>query len=269
MLQVQVMSEKSAELKIVGDVTTVLEGHVSPNTMQTLDRDKFRFALGSGSFTNETHLGETIFIENSPYVSWAEGEVKTESHDKIETPFLMGLDNNQEAGALINFHPHTPDTLQHFYEQLAKYYPHGFAIVGQSLFAELHTTYLKKPPIYSENINQSSSAYWAKVKPEEHVSVCFFGVVIPDKASQKFPKALLKKAFYHNPSEEKASTLLNHTHGALLKSRWLHLPENLKDFFHPLHNLRVVSIRHVLTQSLILKGSFAIFPIASIYGENA
>ncbi len=262
MLRVLESREKGSTLEIAGNVLLVLDGRVDPKAMEPIDLSHFRFALGSGSFSDALRLGETIVIDGKPHISWVEEKkVFTQSQAHINSPFLMGIDQKQKGSDLFHYKPTSLLPLQQFYEGLAKQYPKGYAILGNALFSTLHSTYIKKSPIYGENIEENVSAYWAEVPTEKEKIVCFFGVVIPRKSTNSFPEEMLKRAFYHNPQESSASTLMSHTHGALLRGDSLSIPQGFHEFFNTLNALPIDSIRHLLTQSVIREGTFALFPI--------
>ena len=65
--------------------------------------------------------------------------------------------------------------------------------------------------------------------------VCFFGMVSPPKDS--------------------------HTQGALLHTESLNIPKSFSEFFQTLQDLPIASTHHLLTQSTIQEGTFALFPI--------
>lgn len=264
MFQTIMKAPNTTTLKIVGDVLCVLEGHVNPEVMHP--RSQFRFALGSGSFSDVSRLGETIVLESKAYVSWTEANKQyTQGQKPIATPFLMGIERDEKAGALLHYKPSTPNSLLNCYEELANQYPEGFTVLGRALFSELHSTYIKKPPIYGENINENTSAYWAQIPMEKESLACLFGVVIPS-TQNKFPQETLNRAFYKNPHETHGSSLMNHTHAAVLKSGSLHKPKDLDDFYSMFKDQPVDSVRHFLTQSLIREGVLAIFPLEQIIG---
>ncbi len=264
MFQSIIKATNTTTLKIVGDVLCVLEGHVNPKVMHPIPQ--FRFALGSGSFSDASRLGETIVLESKPYVSWTEGNKQyTQGQKPITTPFLMGIERDEKPRALLYYRPPTPNSLLSCYEELANQYQEGFAVLGRALFSELHSTYIKKPPIYGENINENTSAYWAQVPIEKQTLACFFGVVIPP-TQDTFPQKTLNRAFYKNPHETHGSPLMNHTHAAILKSGSLHKPKDLDDFYSMFKDQPISSVRHFLTQSLIQESVLAIFPLKQIIG---
>jgi hypothetical protein len=265
MVQILVKGESKTILKISGNVLYVIEGKVDSKTLQPLRTDDFRFALGSGTSKTPDKLGEAMVIEKRNYLSWIEkGKVVTKEEPTFESPFLMGIDEKQILGALIHCEPTPPSTLSYLYQEMAHRFPMGFAILGTALFAELHSTYLKKAPTSHENINKHHDEYWAPIKKEKGAIACIFGVVIPESARQKFPEKTLAKGFYHNPVEKESSTFDSHTHGALLSAGPEKWPHNMNEFFKSLKDLPVTSVRHLLTQSLLQEATFAIFPLGDI-----
>lgn len=255
----------NTSLKITGNIIYVLQGHVSTGVLHNIDYTNFRFALGSGTYTDPKVLGETLILEGKSYVSWVQDDkVVTEAKQPVKTPFLMGIDNYYAGGAFYNFNPGAPVSLQSLYEDLSNLHTDGFAILGHVIFSQFETTYLKKPPIFGENINDNTQEYWAQIPKEQNMTVVFFGVAIPAKAVNKYPQEMLMKGFYQNPNEKQKSKLLSHTHGALLGQMPLNQAENMEAFMESVKTLPVKSIRHLLTSSIIKEGSLAVFPIGQI-----
>ncbi len=263
MKQILKKQNSSSILQIAGDVQDVLKGQA--NLLQPIEPMRFRFALGSGSFFDKTAIGETIVIEKVPHISWiSKSQPRIQSGRDAKTPFLMGLDEHQTGTELFYYKPAEPISLELFYEQTSRQYPEGFAVVGEAQMAALHSTYLKKPPIYGENINEHQADYWMKIPMESHRHLCFFAVVIPSEGKKRFPSEVLNKAFYQNPHETNQVPFLSHTHGALLTSSMDQKPESFDDFFQNLKNLPITAVRHVLNPSLIQEGVFAIFSVEQI-----
>jgi hypothetical protein len=252
-------NNRRSVLQITGNVRDVLEGRVTEKLLKPIEAGQFQFALGAGTFSNEMCAGETIVIEGQPHVSWAaHDKVLTQTGAHFKTPFLMGLDPHQKPAELFSYRPAAPISLQNFYEELALQNPSGFAMAGLAEASELHSTYLKKPPVYGENINEHQSAYWAEIPAETEKNLCFFCVVIPPEGKEKFPSKILQKGFYQNPRESKAAALLSHSHGAVLESN-IPTPQNFS-----LKNLSVAAVRHILTSTLLKAGVFALFPLNDI-----
>jgi hypothetical protein len=175
----------------------------------------------------------------------------------------MGVDDRQIASDFILYRPASPVSMQALYAELAGKYPDGFAILGSVRMAEMQATYLKKPPIFHENINQKHEDYWAPVTMEKQKAIAFFGVVIPPKAREKY-SSVLEKAFYHNPGEVQSSPFDSHTHAAILQSGLAAWPKSMDEFLQSLQGQRITGVRHLLTQSLIQEGVYALFPIENI-----
>lgn len=225
-------------LTVVGDVRTVLEGRVTEKELLSVAPNQFRFALGAGTFSGLEAVGEAIIIESKPFVSWVEKEeLKTSFGSTLRTPFLVGITEEtkgerQERGFF------TLTSLNHLYEELSLEFPSGFALAGRALLSELHGTYLKKPPIYQENINEEQEAYWSKCSVDKNRQVFLFGIVVPKEEESPIPSNLLNRIFYQNP-QEKASAFRSHTHTAIVQPP---------------------GVRHLLTTSLMDEGVFSIFP---------
>jgi hypothetical protein len=242
-----------------------LEGEVDPAHLIKIDPSRFRFALGAGTFSDPSKVGETFIIDGKPYVCWADkGGLKTESHPTFHSPFLIGLDPSQPEGKIDHWRSPSPVSLQAFYENLLKEYPFGFAILGYCHLEEAQVTYLKKPPISHENINENASLYWASLPKEKQLPICFFGVVIPQTAKTRFSSAVLEKAFYNNPREAQTAPFNSHTHAAILSSPLKSFPTSTAEFAEARKKMQVTGVRHLLTSSLIREGTFIYFPISEI-----
>lgn len=252
-------NDLEAILKITGNVRSVLSGKATQ--LQEVNQKEYRFALGSGTFTNPEKIGETLILENRINVSWVENsQVKTGSDAKVYSPFLVGVDNQQKEKGIYTYTPQTPRPIQKLYQELLLQFTQGFAIVGQFLFSELRTTYLKTSPIYEEDINQNAEKYWQNVITDKDRAACLFGVVFPEALKDKSLEASLLKALYQSPKESKSFHFMSHTHAALQESGF----EEGKELFIHLKTMKPQAIRHLLTQSSIKKALFAIYPIGTI-----
>ena len=130
---------------------------------------------------------------------------------------------------------------------MAKQYPNGVALAAHAHALDLTGIYLKRPPIYGENINNHRDQYWSEVEHFKSVAVFLFGVVMPQ--TLKFLPEIVERAFYKNPFEKRVQTFDSHTHAAIFAGD------------------RITAVRHVLTSSSIREGKLALFPIESIVSE--
>ncbi len=224
---------KRSNLIILGNVLDVLEGRVQPELLKPTADLNFRFALGGGTFSDEHCIGETLVIEGVTHISWMQhGKIHTDRQPNAMSPFLMGIKKGEPAGIL--FSVSSPITVEAFYTELFKKYPKGVALAGSAEMVMLEGVYLKKSPIYHENINTHHDTYWSSIDKIPHAKTFLFGVITPLN--------LFKKGFYHNPNETNAQPFDNHTHIALLD------------------HLEVKMVYHMLTQSILQKGNFTLFP---------
>lgn len=255
-----------ATLKVSGNVLDVIKGVVSDNSLAPIDTNKLDFGLGAGTFSTKEHVGETIIFSGAPYVSWEDkNQIHTQSQSPVHSPFIMGIDSKSSGGVLLDLCSKAPVTLQSLYETFALNYPEGFAIVLYAKCFRLDSTYVKTPPIYSENINELHEKYWAGKKQEKQQPACFFAVVMPFEAQAKFPSKELSHAFYNNPMEVQTTPLLSHTHGMLLPSEIKSAStEAIDSFLQSIVPRSSIGVRHVLTSTLLLNACFALFPIEKI-----
>lgn len=259
----------STQLKILGDVNYVLSGKVSPLIVQHLSLPSLAFALGAGTFSNVKFLGETLICNKIAHVCFldASAHLQTESNAQfIKSPFLIGVDSKDQPDALVSAKYSHPISLEDFYAAIAKEYPLGFAIVGDALFGNLESTYLKKPPIFHENINgEKEEEYWAAKEDSPNQRALFFGVVITPQGKEKFTAAKVSKAFYQNPKESTSAPFLSHTHAALLtENKEPQVPADKEAFISRLSTYKMEGVRHILTQSQIKEGVFSLYKIEGI-----
>lgn len=186
------------DLHVVGDVQTILQGKVTPKTLQEVSVKAMPFALGGTALpdTQTLEIGETIIYEGIGHIftvkeSWAEKNL-------LQAAFLMGIERKPKNVFKIS----KSQSIESLYESLIHEYSIGFAIVGKVHFSKLSVAYLKLSPIYDENINILRSKYWNS-ESLENVEADLFGVVL------RKPNP---KAFYQNPNEPVSSSLASHTH---------------------------------------------------------
>lgn len=250
-------------LLISGNILDVLQGDIDPSKMHTIDPHRYGFALGAGSFSNERGIGETIIIDSEVHVSWVQKKaLKTDSKTSFQSPFLMGI-SPQKMERISHIKPSTPITFQAFYEKLLGENPKGFAICGQALMEKLHTTYVKTPPIYHENINEHRDKYWAEMEVLPKTKIFYFGVVLPLDIHKNLTKSPLGRGFYKNPHDTPSTLIMSHTHAAILNDTHK-IPDNLPDFKRSLQHLAPTGIRHLLTSGLIQENCYTIFQIKTV-----
>lgn len=251
-----------AILTIFGNVLDILEGRVETKMLRPIKSANFRFALGGSSFSDEHGVGETLLINGIPHITWVENnQLYNESHDNAKSAFLVGLDWNQSSNLpLQTISKNT--SIESLYEELALKYPMGIALAGHFKMSKLSCVYLKRPPIYHENVNKLHDKYWSSIENHSPALIFLFGVIIPPKAKETYSADILKRAFYQNPSETTQAPFDSHTHGALVDK-----PADANEtqtFLDDLSQLKVSGVRHVLTSSVIQEGKFCLYPIDQV-----
>ena len=257
----------SSALKIIGDVRTVLEGRVDESSMQKNALNHLRFALGGGSFTHCACLGEAIVLNQIGYTCYLSnlGHLETNNSPKgLKSPFLMGVGKGQHPSTLFHIRSQDGIILNDLFKQLGQGLL-GYAFVGSLLFETLACSYLKKPPIFGESINENIEKYWAETELLSPCMAYAVGVVITEKGKLHFPTENLSRAFYLNPLEQTSGALLSHTHAALVDE----LPSfnNLnKDrlFYEDIDPSSVIGVRHIFTHSVVKEGLLALFDIREV-----
>ena len=264
MLHIITQSQKTAILKVSGSVSHIVDGTVDAQSLHPIHRGQFRFAFGDGTFSNNEAVGESIILDSKPYVMRVkDGRALTETQSNFFAPFLVGVDSSQPVGAFLKYEGNPSITLNELYEKIAHEFPQGFAVVGYALASPLHSSYLKKPPIFKENITTKRSDYWAHSLKEKQ-PLCFFGVVLPQKAKKEFPSNLIDRLFYKGTG----SGMESHTHGALIETGSFVLPIDMNHFLAGIRESHVVGVHHVQPETLIQEGSFALYPIEVIHSSE-
>ncbi len=255
----------TAELHVTGNVQTVLNGYVDNTNLQDDILHQFKYGLGAGSFSDCTCLGEAIVLNQTGYNCYLNPENKIITHKKLsglKSPFFMGLQLDSHPTHLLEINYEDGISLNDLFEEPTKEF-HAYAFVGSFLFKNLACSYLKKAPIFKENINENSDKYWATTEEHPEIYAHLFSVVIRETAKQNFSAETLNKAFYINPLEKNRSSTLSHTHAVLVKNI-VNFSELKKDdhFYEKLKTDSDVEIRHVFTQSIVKQGLFALFNLS-------
>lgn len=265
-LSYQTFSNISA-LKIIGDVKTVLNGLVEEGNMQKDVLNQLKFALGAGSFTDCSCVGESLVLNKIGYSCYLDNHselMTSKGSSGLKSPFLMGIEWDCQPSSLLQIDYPEGISLHELLENIGAEL-HAYAFVACLKFNNLACTYLKKAPIFKENINVHVAQYWAKTEEYPKCDAYLFGVVIKEKGKQKFPAEILEKAFYVNPQEKNKGSILSHSHAALVKeaSSFAQLKTDLQ-FYEQLDPNSVIGVRHVFTQSIVNEGLFALFKITDI-----
>lgn len=257
--------ESLGELTILGNVQIVLDGSAEEKNLHSLSEFAFLYALGAGTFSEKEKIGECLVLQKRAHVCWVEnGKEISEGSDMVHAPFLMGIDQRQKAAEIFSYDSVSPMSVSALYEKYAEKYPLGCAIIGLSLVKALQATYLKKAPIYFKNVNANHSEYWADASADPMKIIGFFGVFISPSARKRYPEKILGRAFYKNPTETMASPIESHTHAAILSLKEIHPVHNLDEMGRVFKQSPVQGVRHLLTSTEIIKGSFALFPFDQI-----
>jgi len=261
---------KSATLNILGDVNFVLDGKVSSSNLHSCPLPSFLFALGAGTFTDERFLGETFICNGCAHVCFIDetGKLKTGMNPRpVKTPFLMGITQEMHPNILLHAAFKEPKKLETIYSNLVDEYPLGFACLIDGLFSSLASTYLKKPPIYGEKINEHEDKYWAHTEHLADQRAVLFGVVITAEGKKKFTPNKVTKAFYQNPKEKSSASFMSHTHGGFINEP-LKIPAELNSFFSQVSSYQIEGVRHILTQSICKEGVIAVYKIEELTTIN-
>lgn len=249
-------------LKVIGDVKIVLDGLVSDSSMNSHVLEHLSFALGGGSFSGCSCIGEAIVLNQRAYTSYIDPHshlVTVNGEKDLKSPFLMGIEKEASPSALLHINLQEGLNLEHFFKHIGERH-HAYAFSGCLLFETLSCTYLKKPPIFQESINEHIEKYWATAERHSPSYAYVFGVVVTDKGRTAFAPELLGRAFYVNPLEKNKGDLLSHTHAALIDTP-LAFPDLQKDlhFYEAVDPSFVTGVRHVLTDSIVKEGLLALF----------
>ena len=250
-------------LKIIGDCKIVLNGCVNDAYMKEHVLDHLSFALGAGSFSDCACVGETVVLNQIGYTSHVNDSqlLTIKGEAGLKSPFLMGLEKEETPSALVKVESQKGIELDHLFESMGPQL-HAYAFVGCFLFKTLSCSYLKKPPIFHENINENMEKYWAKTEKNPLCSAYVFGVVIKEKGRPMFSPEFLERAFYVNPLEKNKGSLLSHSHAALVETSpsFRELKKDLR-FYETLNPSLVTGVRHIFTDSIVKEGLVALFEL--------
>lgn len=250
----------SVTLTIFGNVMDVVEGRVTKESLRSSKNVHLQYALGGATLSDENSFGEGIIIDGKSWVSWGyKDQVRTEGKDSMLTPFIMGIDGRTPFGTLETV---SSSSLQKFYEKQCQKHPKGFVLLGRFLMKSFSSTYIRKPPIFHENVIDRFSSYWANPEQKAEASIVLFAVVIPYAAEKIFSSDTLGHAFYKSPKDPKDLSFYSHTHSALVGET--KTVESADLFLQSLKNLKVLGVRHTLLSSEIDHGQCLVFPIERI-----
>lgn len=219
------------DLFVAGNVQTILQGHVTEQTLYTVPLKAMPYALGGAALPDMQPLevGETMVYEGVGHIFTVKKPWKEQT--ALHTAFLMGIRQRPSiALKVIGL-----KSINDLYTELLKQYPNGFAITGKAHFANLSIAYMQLSPIYNENINVLHDKYW-HVEALQNIGAKLFGVVL---------KKADPRAFYQNPNEKEAAPLISHTH------------------------VLMPDARHLLTDSMLSSGEFWIEEIKAVHSFNS
>lgn len=261
MLQTIAKSEKRSVVKLSGSQRIVLEGSVDARALHPIHRSQFRFAFGVGTFSDEKETGEAIILEDKPTVSFVrEGGLQTETKSTFSSPFLCGVDSRQPVGAFAFYKASSPTSLNSLYEKLIKEYREGFFLVGYASAQELHSKFLKKPPIFQENIVATHADYFSPILFSKNQPISFVGLVMPVEAGRRLEKPLFDRLFSYSETD----SYFSHTLVGLHSLKTFVMPKELHQFFEFIKNSSLKAVHHMVSTSMVEEGAFSLFPIEEI-----
>lgn len=257
----------TSTLKIIGNIKTVLNGCVTEACLNEHALNYLKFGLGAATFSSCSCLGESVVLNKMGYSSYLDDKnqliIRTGTTD-LKSPFLMGLENDCQPSKLLEINSPRGIMLNQLFNTLGEGLL-AYAFTGCLLFENLQSSYLIKPPIFNEPINDNVVKYWAKTDEHTQCYTHLFGVVIKEQGKKTFSSEILQKAFYVNPLEINQNEILSHTHAVLIKET---LPfQTLKNDFRFYENnapTSIMGIRHVFTHSIVKSGLLALFDISQI-----
>lgn len=168
-------------VEIIGNIVGIQQGDPDALVMKKIPSGTLQFGLGLGSFSEDVHIGECLVVAGKPHISWVDNaKLHTKVDSSFGTIFIAGIDKDQTPSSLIHYKSEKPTMLWEFYDELGKHYPEGCCVLGYSSFTELHASYLKKAPIYGDDVvGKDYETYWTTVSKKEQNTLLTFGISMP------------------------------------------------------------------------------------------
>lgn len=213
-----------ANVIVIGSVKDVIAGIVKKELrQQKFDATKYLFGFELASPRSVESFGESVLVNNYCYATSTDPNYyyqKTIYGKTFYTTGMLLVPKQTSANYLIQKANYSKgisydDFCQAIYREVQR----PCVYVALLRFKQLNTAYIKKPPIYGENIFAHQEAYYGGSQETFSDCTCFvIGVLANFATDPSLITDKLADVLYHNPFDKQA-VLQSHTHGLVLNQK--------------------------------------------------
>ncbi len=262
------VSAESSKFLVVGDVRDVLRGQSLYSNQST---SNLIMGFGAGAFGSVNRTGEMMIFDGKAYVKASDKATNygMEVSNRLLTPFSVELLTGVNPTAIYEFDSNGKKeyTIDLLYQTLSQKHGRLFAVFGIGQFQEIDPSAIKLAPNYGESLLDpvNKDKYFHNLSPINGRVGIFFGVVNnPSKeAPAEYDKNIEERIFYVNPSDRGSLALQSHTHILITSNETLRYGSDYSEatILGIGQSLTVVSVYHLLTQSLLKKAIIIVYEL--------
>ncbi|MGI8905254.1 MAG: hypothetical protein ACR2IE_02045 [Candidatus Sumerlaeaceae bacterium] len=250
--------------RVLGRVTTVLDGECTGPRFQKIPENAFLYALGGGALQPDAaRQGEGLIVNGRLFIKSLDAACGycTRTATGVESAsgwgaFVAGVDAQALPIARYRLTEST-QTMEQVFTELAARHGKLLGVAGVGRFTALETSAIRKAPAYGEPILGPKRAdYFHPKAVLRDVDALFFGLVLRSAADET---SATQAVFYVNPDDKATSGVQSHTHFATVTSR------NGIDPSKPETALgQLQEVAHLLTQSRITSGDLVVYKLENL-----
>ena len=239
------------KMQNIGKITTIIEGDVSEELMQSFQAQNYLAGFEAASPKNINSIGESVVVNNYCYICVTDikdkNYLETVSCQRFRTSGFFFIPKNAKENHINNESNISIDNfLKHIHTKLNR--PLAFTALTQ--FETVKMLCIAKAPIYKENIFENSAEYFPEKTKTTLKNV--YGFIIGalsnmnDNKYENINKGL-ESVLYKNPFEKniKNDSITSHSHILILSKKINHISEITTDL--------VIKVGHLIETESIAK----------------
>ncbi|MDN3505384.1 MAG: hypothetical protein P0S95_07405 [Rhabdochlamydiaceae bacterium] len=242
----------SSKTAVYGSIKDVVEGNISDDHMQKVNSKSFSYGFGGASFDGLSLLGDSILINQTCYISrqlQGKGLKCFAKKADFYTPFFVGMETSQKPYSLIEV-DRDKIGLDELFQEILMKHSNGFCIVGEALFNQLESLYIRAPLSANKSFYDNFETYVGS--ESRQLALGFIVAIVAPNIRIPSNEDLLNRILYQNSGDIEKESFRSHAHIALLNERDRGNIELERD---------IVGVRHLLNKSTISYGKFKIFKL--------
>jgi hypothetical protein len=256
-----------APVSILGSLSRVNAGMVSPWDYGMINADEMIAALGVGTVGKYQHTGEVISFLGRTFIraTTPKGAPTVfEVNTPLRSPFMVGIHAKPEVlPRVVRLSATEPRLLHTDLEKMANEAGAPIAVLGWADMPELEGNALKRAPSGDESLTGSKAGEYLDQLRLRNASVVFVAVVVPATLPRPSLNAatIAKMATDYDPSQGAPVAALIHVHGAVVEEAPPASYNSTPILQEALRRTTVQEVLHIYGSSTIQRGFAMVYEI--------